>query len=133
MRILVSQYIIFPGQRPGYSCAQDVNPCRCEWIQPPDFVSSPLTRGPMTTKRLIMPPSYRRRHTHDLAGKQMSIDLRSINIGRRKTIKLGNNVVETGIDKTPSFERMNIDPLGFRQDVVVDTKGHGGPPDQAVY
>jgi MOSC domain-containing protein YiiM len=62
----------------------------------------------------------------------MNIDLTSLNIGRPKSIKIGNNVVETGIYKTPSFEHMKINRHGFMQDVIVDTKSHGGP-DQAVY
>jgi hypothetical protein len=56
----------------------------------------------------------------------------SINIGRRETITIGNNVLETGIYKKYSVDSGKINENGFTEDVIADTTSHGGR-DQAVY
>jgi MOSC domain-containing protein YiiM len=56
----------------------------------------------------------------------------SINIGRRETITIGNNVLETGIYKKYSLESGKINQQGFTEDVIADPTSHGGR-DQAVY
>jgi MOSC domain-containing protein YiiM len=56
----------------------------------------------------------------------------SINIGRRETITIGNNVLETGIYKKYSVDSGKINENGFTEDVIADTTSHGGR-DQALY
>mgnify|MGYP001766589539 CR=1 FL=1 len=58
--------------------------------------------------------------------------LLSINIGKKRTQQRKDYVEETGIYKEPVNEPVEIKSLGIDQDVICDTKNHGGP-DQAVY
>lgn len=58
--------------------------------------------------------------------------LLSINIGQKRTQQRKDYVEETGIYKLPVNEPIAIHSLGIEQDVICDTKHHGGP-DQALY
>lgn len=55
----------------------------------------------------------------------------SVNLGKRKTIQIGNQTKETGIFKQPQGKVM-ITKMGVVDDAVIDTAHHGGA-DQAVY
>jgi MOSC domain-containing protein YiiM len=56
----------------------------------------------------------------------------SVNLGARKKIQIRSRVEETGIYKNPVHDKIKINQLGLANDVIVDTKYHGGK-DQAVY
>lgn len=56
----------------------------------------------------------------------------SVNLGARKKIQIGSKVDETGIYKNPIRNKIKINKLGLVDDVIADTKYHGGK-DQAVY
>jgi len=56
----------------------------------------------------------------------------SINIGQERTQQRKDYVETTGIYKLPVDEPVAINSLGIENDVICDTKNHGGP-DQAVY
>jgi MOSC domain-containing protein YiiM len=60
------------------------------------------------------------------------LKINSLNIGQRREIRIGDEVMETGIFKEPVPGPITLESLGFMEDAVVDTKNHGGP-DQAVY
>ena len=60
------------------------------------------------------------------------MQLISINIGQKRTQQRKNYVEETGIYKVPVTEPVEIKSLGIEQDVICDTKHHGGA-DQAIY
>jgi len=60
------------------------------------------------------------------------MQLISINIGQKRTQQRKNYVEETGIYKVPVTEPVVIKSLGIEQDVICDTKHHGGA-DQAIY
>ena len=60
------------------------------------------------------------------------MQLISVNIGRERSIKIGEQSDTTGIFKTPVTTAVDITPLGLADDAVVDVKHHGGH-DQAVY
>lgn len=55
----------------------------------------------------------------------------SVNVGSRRTVRVGERAVETGIGKR-SVDRAVVTPSGLVDDEVVDTRHHGGA-DQAVY
>ena len=56
----------------------------------------------------------------------------SVNLGTIKKIQIRSRVDETGIYKNPVHDKIKINQLGLANDVIVDTKYHGGK-DQAVY
>ena len=56
----------------------------------------------------------------------------SVNIGEKRTLQKGQELVTTGIFKLPASGRVRIGELGLEGDVIMDKKNHGGP-DQAVY
>lgn len=56
----------------------------------------------------------------------------SVNIGEKRTLQKGQDLVTTGIFKLPAGGRVRIGELGLEGDVIMDKKNHGGP-DQAVY
>ena len=56
----------------------------------------------------------------------------SINIGQKRTQQRKDYIEETGIYKLPVNKPVEIKSLGIEQDVICDTKNHGGP-DQAIY
>lgn len=56
----------------------------------------------------------------------------SVNIGQKRTQPKGDELETTGIYKLPTQEPVEIKSLGIPQDVICDTKDHGGP-DQAIY
>lgn len=56
----------------------------------------------------------------------------SLNIGKQEKIQIGGETVETGIYKDTSLDKVEVNQQGFVNDVIVDTKSHGGA-DQAVY
>ncbi len=58
--------------------------------------------------------------------------LLSVNIGEKRTQPKGDELEITGIYKLPTQEPVEIKSLGIPQDVICDTKDHGGP-DQAIY
>ena len=58
--------------------------------------------------------------------------LLSINIGQKRTQQRKDSIEETGIYKEPVDKPVEIKSLGIEQDVICDTKNHGGP-DQALY
>jgi len=60
------------------------------------------------------------------------MQLISINIGKAHTQQRKDYIETTGIYKLPVDEPVAIKSLGIEQDVICDTKNHGGP-DQAVY
>jgi len=60
------------------------------------------------------------------------VRLEAINVGRRKTIRLGARTLDTGIDKQP-VERAYVCTLGLAGDIVVDEKNHGGPDMRACW
>jgi MOSC domain-containing protein YiiM len=60
------------------------------------------------------------------------MQLISINIGQKRIQQRKEYVETTGIYKMPVNEPVEIKSLGIEQDVICDTKNHGGP-DQAVY
>lgn len=60
------------------------------------------------------------------------MQLISINIGKARTQQRKDYVETTGIYKMPVDESVAIKSLGIEQDVICDTKNHGGP-DQALY
>jgi len=60
------------------------------------------------------------------------MQLISVNIGRERSIKIGEQHDTTGIFKTPVTTAVEVMPLGLADDAVVDVKHHGGH-DQAVY
>ena len=60
------------------------------------------------------------------------MELLSINLGRKQTIKTGRREYETGIYKTPVTSPIQVTLQGLSGDTVVNTRYHGGP-DQALY
>lgn len=60
------------------------------------------------------------------------MQLISVNIGEKRTLQKGEELVTTGIFKFPASGRVKITELGLEGDVIMDKKNHGGP-DQAVY
>ena len=64
----------------------------------------------------------------------MKYDLRivSVNIGKRESINIGKETTETGINKQPTHNRVNVEKHGLVGDTIADTDNHGGV-DQAVY
>ena len=60
------------------------------------------------------------------------MQLISVNIGEKRTLQKGQEIVTTGIFKLPASGRVRIGELGLEGDVIMDKKNHGGP-DQAVY
>lgn len=60
------------------------------------------------------------------------MELISVNIGEKRTLQKGQELVTTGIFKLPASGRVRIGELGLDGDVIMDKKNHGGP-DQAVY
>lgn len=60
------------------------------------------------------------------------MQLTSVNIGEKRTLQKGQELVTTGIFKFPASGPVKISELGLEGDVIMDTKHHGGP-DQAVY
>ncbi len=58
--------------------------------------------------------------------------LTSVNVGEKRTLQKGQELVTTGIFKFPASGRVKIGELGLEGDVIMDKKNHGGP-DQAVY
>jgi MOSC domain-containing protein YiiM len=60
------------------------------------------------------------------------MQLLSVNIGEKRTLQKGQELVTTGIFKLPASGRVRISGLGLEGDVIMDKKHHGGP-DQAVY
>lgn len=60
------------------------------------------------------------------------MQLISVNIGHERTQQNGQRLETTGIYKLPTPEAVQINPLGMQDDVICDTRNHGGP-DQAVY
>jgi MOSC domain-containing protein YiiM len=60
------------------------------------------------------------------------MQLLSVNIGEKRTLQKGQELVTTGIFKLPASGRVQISGLGLEGDVIMDKKHHGGP-DQAVY
>lgn len=60
------------------------------------------------------------------------MQLTSVNIGEKRTLQKGQELVTTGIFELPASGRVRIGELGLEGDVIMDKKHHGGP-DQAVY
>ena len=60
------------------------------------------------------------------------MQLISVNIGEKRTLQKGQELITTGIFKLPASGRVRIGELGLEGDVIMDKKHHGGP-DQAVY
>ncbi len=60
------------------------------------------------------------------------IKIVSVNIGKRETVQIGKDAVETGIFKHPSLEGIAVNQNGLTEDVIADLEHHGGA-DQAVY
>jgi MOSC domain-containing protein YiiM len=60
------------------------------------------------------------------------MQLTSVNIGEKRTLQKGQELVTTGIFKLPASGPVKITGLGLEGDVIMDKKNHGGP-DQAVY
>ncbi|MFZ5858456.1 MAG: MOSC domain-containing protein [Chloroflexota bacterium] len=60
------------------------------------------------------------------------MELISVNIGEKRTLQKGKELITTGIFKLPASGRVWIGELGLDGDVIMDKKNHGGP-DQAVY
>lgn len=60
------------------------------------------------------------------------MELLNINIGQARTQQRKDHIETTGIYKEPVNEPVAIKSLGIEQDVICDTKNHGGP-DQALY
>lgn len=60
------------------------------------------------------------------------MQLTSVNIGEKRTLQKGQELVTTGIFKLSASGRVRIGELGLEGDVIMDKKHHGGP-DQAVY
>jgi MOSC domain-containing protein YiiM len=60
------------------------------------------------------------------------MQLISVNIGQKRNLQNGSRVEATGIFKFPSKASVQVTKLGLRDDVICDTKNHGGS-DQAVY
>jgi MOSC domain-containing protein YiiM len=58
--------------------------------------------------------------------------LLSINIGQKRTQQRKDYIEETGIYKLPVDQPVAIHSLGIEEDVICDTRNHGGP-DQALY
>jgi MOSC domain-containing protein YiiM len=56
----------------------------------------------------------------------------SINIGKSRSIRIGEKKVATGIYKHPTAEAVRITRYGLRGDSIMDKDNHGGA-DQAVY
>ncbi len=56
----------------------------------------------------------------------------SVNIGEKKILNYKGRVIETGIFKFPVNKPVFLDIEGFKNDVVVDRRYHGGS-NQAVY
>jgi MOSC domain-containing protein YiiM len=60
------------------------------------------------------------------------MQLISVNLGQKRNLQNGSRVETTGIFKFPIKASVQVTKLGLRDDVICDTKNHGGP-DQAVY
>jgi len=60
------------------------------------------------------------------------MELVSINLGERRTLRRKVRVEQTGIFKIPIETAIRVNKLGLEGDVIVSKKHHGGP-DQAVY
>jgi MOSC domain-containing protein YiiM len=60
------------------------------------------------------------------------MQLMSVNIGEKRMQPRGSGLEITGIYKRPIQAPVEIKTLGIPQDVICDTKHHGGP-DQAIY
>ena len=57
----------------------------------------------------------------------------SVNLGKKDSIKrLRNGNIQTGINKRPMNQRIDVNWRGLVGDAIINTKHHGGP-DQAVY
>jgi MOSC domain-containing protein YiiM len=56
----------------------------------------------------------------------------SVNIGAERTQQNGTRLETTGIFKLPTLVAVQVTSLGLKDDIICDTKNHGGP-DQAVY
>ncbi len=61
-----------------------------------------------------------------------TLNLVSINRGKRERLHIGSEEVETGICKRPVAGEVRVGTLGLEEDAVVNTVHHGGP-DQALY
>ena len=60
------------------------------------------------------------------------MQLISINIGKARTQQRKDYLETTGIYKLPVEKPVEIKLLGIEEDIICDTKNHGGP-DQAIY
>jgi MOSC domain-containing protein YiiM len=60
------------------------------------------------------------------------MQLISVNIGQKRNLQNGNKLETTGIFKFSTNGHVRVTKLGLKDDVICDTKNHGGP-DQAVY
>lgn len=56
----------------------------------------------------------------------------SVNVGRSTQLTVGGKTRSTGIHKEPVAGPVQVSRLGLAEDVIANTKHHGGP-DQAVY
>lgn len=56
----------------------------------------------------------------------------SVNLGKKRSLDMGNRVSETGIFKHPQSNSVEIKTLGLVGDSICDARHHGGS-DQAVY
>ena len=60
------------------------------------------------------------------------MQLISVNIGQKRNLQNGSKLETTGIFKFSTNGHVRVTKLGLNDDVICDTKNHGGP-DQAVY
>ena len=60
------------------------------------------------------------------------MQIMSVNIGKKQTLQIGKNEVETGIFKTPATGPVEITSAGVGSDEIADLRVHGGT-DQAAY
>jgi MOSC domain-containing protein YiiM len=57
--------------------------------------------------------------------------LQALNTGSARALEVGGREIQTGIFKQPVMDALELDLLGFANDVQVNRKYHGGP-DKAV-
>jgi len=60
------------------------------------------------------------------------MQLISVNIGQKRNLQNGIKLETTGIFKFSTNGHVRVTKLGLKDDVICDTRNHGGP-DQAVY
>ena len=60
------------------------------------------------------------------------MNIEQVRVGTKQPLGVGGRVIQTGIYKSVSAERLNVTDLGLESDAICNRKHHGGP-DQAVY